>query len=253
MSERKCSVYDNCLIRIKTGEDLAYASRKRCESYLKHGLATLISENPFIIQFTFDLQHEFVPHDSYFLTPKQNICVVCGDVSCLTKTRIIPSSIRNVLSKRYSISHVDIVLTCHKCHDTYNSKCHKKLLELSADFVPYKTLNFKKLQIKRYASGLVRLWHLPSLTAKKEMLLNKLEADLGHRPTLVECKEICNRNEIYDVTGEWAKSRAEIILAKFSDKDMVKMWRLFFLDEMKPLFLPENYDINMDFIVRSRS
>eukprot|EP00095_Tigriopus_kingsejongensis_P011431 maker-scaffold222_size251774-snap-gene-0.18 protein:Tk11431 transcript:maker-scaffold222_size251774-snap-gene-0.18-mRNA-1 annotation:"exonuclease 3 -5 domain-containing protein 2-like isoform x2" len=122
MSTRKTPLYHNARLLAPDGQPLCVCDTKKAAWYVKKGLATQISEEPFTVQLLFEPSGR--PEGEageYYLTTKENVCVVCGDSHSYVRKYIVPHEYRKHFPEimRDHQSH-DILLMCVQCHQKSN-------------------------------------------------------------------------------------------------------------------------------------
>ncbi|GAM25448.1 hypothetical protein SAMD00019534_086230 [Acytostelium subglobosum LB1] len=116
-------LYDNCLMFSPEGELLCNVSKKKVAWYVDRGLAEITGDNPLSIKLTFNPKGNGHANDKYYLSNKENKCVVCGTTKKILRHSIVPHSYRQYLPldvKSHS-SH-DVVILCCQCHFTMNKR-----------------------------------------------------------------------------------------------------------------------------------
>jgi hypothetical protein len=112
-----------------------YCNKKKALSYLKKGIAEVISEDPFVFKLLFVPKGKGVPTQQ----PRVNKCLVCGTEENLTKHHVIPYTFRKLMSPELKDHRSEeIVPLCedhHREYETFSrdltltllSKCKEKL------------------------------------------------------------------------------------------------------------------------------
>ena len=77
-SARKSPLYDNSFLHAPDGQPLCTCDKKKANWYLSKGIGKLMSEDPFIVRLLFEPSGRPDSHQDYYLTAKENLCVVCG-------------------------------------------------------------------------------------------------------------------------------------------------------------------------------
>jgi 8-oxo-dGTP pyrophosphatase MutT (NUDIX family) len=118
MTESKDVLFENCKALSKDGAFMFYCSRKKANSYVKKGLASIISEEPLVFQLNFDTEGKGRPYEEHRI--KRNECVKCGKTYELSKHHIVPFMYRKKFELEHKDNrHEDIVPLCRSCHDLY--------------------------------------------------------------------------------------------------------------------------------------
>ena len=116
------NLYGNILVYSPYNQPMFRCGQKKANWYLSRGLAEVVSKNPTVLKLTFEpkgLGHTQL----YYLSERENICVVCGSAKNLTKHHIVPYCFRRYLPQEYkSKNHYDVHLVCVDCHNAYETK-----------------------------------------------------------------------------------------------------------------------------------
>jgi hypothetical protein len=128
---RKSKLYNNIRILSPSGEHVGFSSMSKINWYLQRGLADLIvdSENATSqIQLRFEPKGRKEFETEFYLSPKNDECVVCGSSIHLLQHSIIPYEFRNYLPEfmKSRLTH-DCILSC--------IQCHHKLLKIEEEYV----------------------------------------------------------------------------------------------------------------------
>ncbi|KAH0620703.1 hypothetical protein JD844_021392 [Phrynosoma platyrhinos] len=126
-SARKSPLYDNCFLHAPDGQPLCTCDRKKAQWYLDKGIGELVSMDPFIVRLQFEPSGRPESKVDYYLTVKQNLCVVCG------KTE---SYIRQVRSAARALLNADSLPSARK----------EELLQVIRDYFGSATVSPEMLQ-----------------------------------------------------------------------------------------------------------
>lgn len=120
-SARKSPLYDNCFLHAPDGQPLCTCDKKKAKWYLDKGIGVLKSEDPFVVQLLFEPSGRPESQQDYYLTAKENLCVVCGKVDSYIRKNIVPHEYRRHFPTEMKDhnSH-DILLLCTGCHAASN-------------------------------------------------------------------------------------------------------------------------------------
>ncbi|XP_029943040.1 exonuclease 3'-5' domain-containing protein 2 [Salarias fasciatus] len=120
-SARKSPLYDNCFLHAPDGQPLCTCDKKKAKWYLDKGIGVLRSEEPFVVQLLFEPSGRPDSQQDYYLTAKENLCVVCGKVDSYIRKNIVPHEYRRHFPTEMKDhnSH-DILLLCTACHAASN-------------------------------------------------------------------------------------------------------------------------------------
>ncbi|XP_068194331.1 exonuclease 3'-5' domain-containing protein 2 isoform X2 [Antennarius striatus] len=120
-SARKSPLYDNCFLHAPDDQPLCTCDKKKAKWYLDKGIGVLQSEDPFIVRLLFEPAGRPDSQHDYYLTAKQNLCVVCGKADSYIRKNIVPHEYRRHFPTEMKDhnSH-DILLLCTACHGASN-------------------------------------------------------------------------------------------------------------------------------------
>uniref|UniRef100_A0A673FF15 Exonuclease 3'-5' domain-containing protein 2 n=1 Tax=Sinocyclocheilus rhinocerous TaxID=307959 RepID=A0A673FF15_9TELE len=120
-SARKSPLYDNCFLHAPDGQPLCTCDKKKANWYLEKGIGELVSEDPFVVQLLFEPSGRPDSQKDYYLTAKENVCVVCGKADSYIRKNIVPHEYRRHFPAEMKDhnSH-DILLLCTSCHAASN-------------------------------------------------------------------------------------------------------------------------------------
>lgn len=228
----------------------------RCDSkkanwYIERNLALLIDENK--IQLNFVPKGNGNNNELFYLVQKQNRCVVCGSEKELTRHHAVPYCFRRHFSEslksRSAHDVVPLCVTCHNYYEPYAWELKKSLAiqyEVSLDFGSdfYKKKDEKAHAIK-ISKVLLKNNKIP--IDRKLELLELIEEFLGKKKEEIQDLDLIN---FVNENENKLKSRrkhvfGKEILSKVENiSEFIKMWRIHFLDIMKPKFMPELWDVN---------
>ncbi|XP_060684308.1 exonuclease 3'-5' domain-containing protein 2 [Hemiscyllium ocellatum] len=255
-SARKSPLYDNCFLHAPDGQPLCTCDRKKAQWYIDKGIGELISEDPFVVKLKFEPSGRPESQEDYYLTTKENLCVVCGKRESYIRKNIVPHEYRRhfpVQMKDHN-SH-DVLLLCTACHATSNYYDNVLKQQLATEFnAPIGCEESVRLledpgrrRVRSGARALLRAEGLPQ-TRRKE-LQDILKAFYGKetltREILEEGASLETRvfNESYvphglKVTQSCAVGGLRALMS------LEKRWRQHFLDYMQPRHLPPMWSVD---------
>jgi len=229
------------------GELIGKIGYKRTQWYLRKNLAILISENPTIIQLKFEPKGRGSVGDLFYLSNRENKCVVCGceDKNNLTKHHIIPYCFRRCLPdfiKRHT-SH-DIIMLCEKCHNKYERFATQRKHELADQYKVSRTVirfvDKKLLKAKKYATILLKNEVFDISDNMYLYLMKFTNRNIISKKHLVKMS-VTNPYKIRIYGISYAKE----IVKKIEDLDVfIVDWRKHFINTMNPRFMPKFWDVN---------
>uniref|UniRef100_A0A3Q3VK59 Exonuclease 3'-5' domain-containing protein 2 n=1 Tax=Mola mola TaxID=94237 RepID=A0A3Q3VK59_MOLML len=120
-SARKSPLYDNCFLHAPDDQPLCTCDKKKAKWYLDKGIGVLQSEDPFVVRLLFEPSGRPDSQQDYYLTAKDNLCVVCGKADSYIRKNIVPHEYRRhfPIEMKDHNSH-DILLLCTSCHAACN-------------------------------------------------------------------------------------------------------------------------------------
>ncbi|XP_053290308.1 exonuclease 3'-5' domain-containing protein 2 [Pleuronectes platessa] len=134
-SARKSPLYDNCFLYAPDGQPLCTCDKKKAKWYLDKGIGVLQSEDPFVVKLLFEPSGRPDSQQDYYLTAKENLCVVCGKADSYIRKNIVPHEYRRHFPTEMKDhnSH-DILLLCTSCHAASNVHDGFLKQQLAEDF-----------------------------------------------------------------------------------------------------------------------
>ncbi|XP_057223191.1 exonuclease 3'-5' domain-containing protein 2 isoform X2 [Malurus melanocephalus] len=205
-SARKSPLYDNCFLHAPDGQPLCTCDRKKAQWYLDKGIGELVSTDPFVVKLRFEPSGRPESQVDYYLTVKENLCVVCGKRESYIRKNVVPHEYRRhfPIQMKDHNSH-DVLLLCTSCH-----------------------------AISNYYDN-----HL------KQQLAEEFGAPIGSEEgvRLLEdpLRRICNESYVphgLKVVQCCAKGGLRSLM------QLERRWRQHFLDSMKPKHLPEQWSVD---------
>jgi len=240
-------IYDNITMLAPDGQPLCRVGQKRANWYLNRNLADIVCQNPLTIKLNFEPAKRSRPDEMFYVTHKKNVCVVCEHsvLEDLTKHHIVPYCFRQHFPDRYkSRNHHDVVILCEKCHRKYERiaslikrdlaiKYNKKVLG-----VQFKIL--KQNKINRLASAILKYGdQIP--TERKKEIYNKLSIFLDKKDITQDDLIKIEQMNADKTRIEWHE---QVVKDCKDIKSFIKSWRRHFVENMKPQYMPEHWDMN---------
>jgi len=244
-------IYGNWLVLHPQGFEMFRCTTKKANWYLLRDLAEVISENPPTIKLNFEPNGIGWHGDEFALTQKQNKCVVCGteELERLTKHHIVPSLYKKHFPNKLKVatSH-DVVCICRECHDEYENVYASSLKEKISEQYGVPLCNshtdFAKA-IKLCKAYTLNREVMPEL--RKKELLNKISLILGYGEMgivpMEEIEDLSKTSQKHH--NEFHSNHGREVISKVTNiQKFVEMWRLDFLDNMRPKFMPKYWDVH---------
>jgi len=242
-------LYDNIVALAPDGEPLCRCNREKADWYIARDLAEVVSVDPTVIRLKFEPKGRGHAGDDFYLSPKHNVCVVCGTEENHTRHHIVPYCFRRHFPdkvKRHN-SH-DIVPMCVKCHDRYELFADQLKRELSKNYgIPLTgkgvVLDRRLYKVKRHASALQN--YRDRIPQERLEVLYQTLRDFFKKDVITE-DDIDRASRITPVVKNNDYSGfGECIVAKvYSLEQFVVMWRKHFIATMKPKFMPQHWSVD---------
>lgn len=240
-------LYGNCLIIAPDGQPLCRTNQKKLDWYLDRNLAVKVEADCPTIKLRFEPSGRKGTEHPYFLAEKANRCVCCAKVEQITRHHVVPYGFRKFfpLELKEHMLH-DVLPMCVDCHEEYELIAFELKKELSKKYnVPMIGKNYhtdKSLySIRGAASALLKHAQIPEF--RREILKNKLRAYYNKNDiTLEDIQKAAVVNPMIQ-TSEFVPFGKHIV-DQFDLQEFVVMWRQHFLDNMKPQYMPEFWDVN---------
>ncbi|KAM8921632.1 exonuclease 3'-5' domain-containing protein 2 [Pelodytes ibericus] len=255
-SARKSPLYDNCFLHAPDGQPLCTCDRKKAQWYLDKGIGDLISSDPFIVKLRFEPSGRPESSVDYYLTVKENLCVVCGKRESYIRKNVVPHEYRRhfPIQMKDHNSH-DVLLLCTSCHavSNYHDTSLKQRLsdEFSAPIGCEEGVRMledpARRQVRSAARALLNVSKLPD--HRKGDLLAELKTFYGtEQITKEKLQEAANLetrifNDAYvphglKVVQSYAKGGLQSLM------QLERRWRQHFLDTMQPKHLPPQWSVD---------
>ncbi|NXS54840.1 EXD2 protein, partial [Brachypteracias leptosomus] len=255
-SARKSPLYDNCFLHAPDGQPLCTCDRKKAQWYLDKGIGELVSTDPFVVKLRFEPSGRPESQVDYYLTVKENLCVVCGKRESYIRKNVVPHEYRKhfPIQMKDHNSH-DVLLLCTSCHAISNYYDNHLKQQLAEEFgAPIGSEEGVRLledplrrQVRSGARALLNAESLPE--PRRAQLLQSIQ-DFFHTQTvtpemLQEAAGLETRicNESYTPHGlKVVQSCAGGGLRSLMQLE--RRWRQHFLDSMQPKHLPEQWSVD---------
>ncbi|XP_051942544.1 exonuclease 3'-5' domain-containing protein 2 [Hippocampus zosterae] len=253
-SARKSPLYDNCYLHAPDGQPLCTCDKKKAKWYLDRGIGELQSEDPFVVRLLFEPSGRPDSNQDYYLTPKENLCVVCGRSDSYIRKNIVPHEYRRHFPNEMKDhnSH-DILLLCTSCHAASNVHDASLKQQLADDFAApqgceegVRTMeDLDRRRVRSAARALLTAGEgLPEWRRNELLALIRNFLDVGHEGELTgeelrqaAALETRISNEAYvphglKVVRAYAERGAQGLM------ELERRWREHFLSSMHPKHLP---------------
>lgn len=236
-------VYHNCLMLSPDGVPMCRLSADNASWYLAKNLAVKKETDPLVIQLIFRPKGLGHSGDDYYLSVKQNKCVVCGSDKELTRHHVIPKCYRKYFPEEMkSHSSYDVLPLCCKCHSKYEKHASALKSKISQEYnVPLlgnKILDNTLLDIKKCGQAIFKNGHLipeDKLSLLRQRLTNYYgtkELSHGHILLAANIDPYSTQEDmVYKPYGH------QIVNSLSDITSFVLRWRHHFVECMKPKFL----------------
>jgi exonuclease 3'-5' domain-containing protein 2 len=221
------------------GELMCCCSEQKIQWYLSRGLAETLTNDPKSIRLLFQPKGLGHAGDQYYLSKKENHCVVCGSIETLTKHHCIPHMYRKNFPEEYknSSSH-DIVLLCAVCHDAYEVHADRLKKQIAEEFgiscsndIPEELKDM--IFVRRLARTLVL--HGDKIPQPRQAELQSKISSILNEPVTDDLI----RKIALDLSPRFQrKDSGKAIVEKIEDiESFCRRWRYHFVKTMNPQFL----------------
>ncbi|KAM6393984.1 exonuclease 3'-5' domain-containing protein 2 isoform 2-T5 [Pluvialis apricaria] len=255
-SARKSPLYDNCFLHAPDGQPLCTCDRKKAQWYLDKGIGELVSTDPFVVKLRFEPSGRPESQVDYYLTVKENLCVVCGKRESYIRKNIVPHEYRRhfPIQMKDHNSH-DVLLLCTSCHAISNYYDNHLKQQLAEEFgAPIGSEEGVRLledplrrQVRSGARALLNADGLPD--PRRAELLQSIKDFFNTEAVTPEMLQeaagletrICNESYMphgLKVVQCFAKGGLRSLM------QLERRWRQHFLDSMQPKHLPEQWSVD---------
>ncbi|XP_074886596.1 exonuclease 3'-5' domain-containing protein 2 isoform X5 [Buteo buteo] len=255
-SARKSPLYDNCFLHAPDGQPLCTCDRKKAQWYLDKGIGELVSTDPFVVKLRFEPSGRPESQVDYYLTVKENLCVVCGKRESYIRKNIVPHEYRRhfPIQMKDHNSH-DVLLLCTSCHAISNYYDNHLKQQLAEEFgAPIGSEEGVRLledplrrQVRSGARALLNADSLPD--PRRAELLQSIKDFFNTEVVTPEMLQeaagletrICNESYMphgLKVVQCFAKGGLRSLM------QLERRWRQHFLDSMQPKHLPEQWSVD---------
>ncbi|KAM8834231.1 exonuclease 3'-5' domain-containing protein 2 isoform 1-T1 [Synchiropus picturatus] len=259
-ASRKSPLYDNCFLLAPDGQPLCTCDKKKAKWYLDKGIGALESEDPFVVRLLFEPSGRPESEQCYYLTAKDNLCVVCGKADSHIRKNIVPHEYRRHFPTEMKDhnSH-DILLLCTSCHaasNVHDSFLKQRLAQqFSAPQGCEEGLRLLEDSDRRRVRSAARALlnsgvELPQQRREElqEVIKSYMNMKEEQALSVTQLQEVANLetrilNESYVPHGlKVVQAHAKHGLRGLMDLE--RCWRQHFLTNMKPKFLPHLWSVD---------
>jgi len=247
---KQVPIYGNTKVLAPDGEVLFLCLPKKANWYLDRNLAIVVSDDPMVIQLTFEPKGRGQNGDAYALGEKHNKCVVCGSEEELTRHHIVPYTYRKHfpdIIKSHN-SH-DIVPICVNHHSEYEEDYAIELKYIFAERynAPLESetkINSDLTIVVKYSNILMEHWAKLPFKRQKQMIsvIRQYHGYVGR------LKQVLLTYAYVDLSQTQTESHGKIVVENLINENQlqwfVETWREHFIHSMNPQFMPEHWDVN---------
>lgn len=248
-------IYDNCRVLLPDGRLMHFARRSLLDWYVRKDLAELVSDDPPTIRLKFEPNGLGHAGHEFYLTPRENKCVVCGSTEKLTRHHVVPSCYWRHIPEQFKCgSSHDVVATCKDCHFRYEHEFGDPFKFQLADKynAPYYGVGWYidhfMYKVRGAARSLKKHEHkLPSHI--KEKMWKVLEKHFNRARETITTQDMKEAADAQPhVKTETYASHGMMIVQQCcgSTEDawtFIKMWRQHFIDTMNPQHMPPGWSV----------
>jgi len=251
-AKRKQLIYGNCQVLNPNGDLMFRCLEKRAKWYLNRNLATILNQDPLIVQLNFQPKGNGEKIE-YLKDLRENKCIVCGeiDLELLTRHHIVPYEYRKHFPYELkSHSSQYIVVLCANCHEKYENDYAKTLKkELYHKYLPEKKF-YKHVPQTKKINGYLNaiLNHKNALPYERYLYLVDKVSDsmsfFNFTPESEVNEIILEKYQKYltDIEEKIDFINGKLVVDKCDDlKHFTDIWVKNFITTMNPKYLPEYF------------
>ncbi|XP_022092747.1 exonuclease 3'-5' domain-containing protein 2-like [Acanthaster planci] len=256
---RQSQMYHNCRLIAPDGQMLCTCHRQKAEWYVKKGIGTEVSQEPYTVQLNFEPSGMPGLDRAYYLQDKANMCVVCGREDSYIRKNIVPHEYRRHFPEKLKkhTSH-DVLLLCLPCHQlssNYDRIIRQQLVEeYNAPITNTTNARYRedpeKVKARSAAKALQRHKKFGQLPEKRVAELEgvlakfwnmeRVDEDVVNDTVTMSVK--CENEDFQGSHGE--KVIATVMKEENGLQKFERRWRQNFLETMKPEFLPVLWSVH---------
>lgn len=260
-------IYSNHVLQAPDGTPISRIGSDRSRWYLDRGLARVVRPFPFRFtsRFPFIARHEtpftirlnFEPAgrgnegDSFYLSDKENRCVVCGAEEDINKHHVVPRLYRKCMPQQYKdrTSH-DVVILCVGCHTRYEVEADRRKRQIASNLgfsagvrkltdLPEEQV--REIHARKAAIALVR--NRTSIPEERIKLLEDRVREFVEGDLDDEALERFASGTTHYMSNYMGDEMARYVLARVNIQEFGMGWRRHFVEVMRPQHLPAGWDV----------
>ena len=244
-------IYGNYKVLSPENQVMFRCNKKRYNWYLQRGLAEEIGDKT--IRLTFTPNGGGYAKNSFYTQDRENRCVICGTRESLTRHHVVPHCYRKHFPEDLKRNNFhDILPVCLDCHEEYESNYSlqmRKRLEKKYD-APLQGRGYTEadddyLHAIRLAGCLIDYGDRIPEKRQEEMreIIRGATGKEVDEPLLIE---LANDKVKKLSRSEHFCSHGELVMDQVEDiQSFVEEWRLDFLENMEPKYLPKGWKVDM--------
>ncbi|NWX47063.1 EXD2 protein, partial [Steatornis caripensis] len=256
-SARKSPLYDNCFLHAPDGQPLCTCDRKKAQWYLDKGIGELVSTDPFVVKLRFEPSGRPESKVDYYLTVKENLCVVCGKRESYIRKNIVPHEYRRhfPIQMKDHNSH-DVLLLCTSCHVVSNYYDNHLKQQLAEEFgAPIGSEEGVRLledplrrQVRSGARALLNADSLPD--PRRAELMQSIKEFFNTEAVTPEMLQEAAGLETRICNESYMPHGLKVVVQCFAKgglrslMQLERRWRQHFLDSMQPKHLPDQWSVD---------
>lgn len=250
----KSDNYSNVLMTTPDGTPMFRCGQKKLNWYLSRDLAEITSkegDEETVGRFLFEPKGFGWAYDDYFLSVKDNHCVVCGSTEDLTRHHVMPYCYRRYFPEDVkSHNSYDIVLLCVEHHEEYESHADslKKKLAIkhgaplngiggSVDTSLGRANAFKFTLSRKHKANKIPIDRQQDMLNYIMKVINRVRGENLQSLSIEDLKDI----ETFSCSVRPHTQHGEVVVRHYDCDDFAIMWRHHFVSHMNPQALPDHW------------
>lgn len=241
--------YGNCLILAPDGQALSRAGHDKIDWYLERNLGELVCEEPRTLKLFFEPSGRCGAEHPFTTAYKRNICVVCGSEDKITRHHVVPFCFRKHFPDELKNHKIhDVLLLCVPCHDKYEEFATEVKKQISVRTgIPIagvgRNIDTTFYSVRSAAHALLNHGHkIPE--ARKQILYDRLKRYFDKESVTPEDIKFAASMEQQTYDPSY-KTFGQCVVEQTGDVEaFIKEWRRHFVESMKPIYLPEHWNVD---------
>lgn len=249
LNTKQAPIYGDTKVLAPDGQLLFLCLPKKANWYLERNLATIINEDPMVVQLTFEPKGRSQAMDEYALELKHNKCVVCGTDEDLTSHHIVPHTYRKHFPEHIkSHSSHDVCPMCVDHHTEYEEEYVVELKYIfgqryNAPLEAETKINCDLSLVVSYSNLLLDNWCSLPYHRKKQMI----KAIREYHGPFGKLMKVLLIYAYVDLSKTKTESHGQYVVEQLMNENLlqwfVETWREHFIHSMNPKYMPEHWDL----------